>query len=128
MTNEIKIETIDDLKRAVDSDQGNHRLKEFAELFITAMTDWPTLNQTRIDGFVKEIKDFYGHLFTLDKIDGKKMEFIQDQDLWRHEAGSTIAELIDQSSKFNNDSDFDSILKRMISYYKKEIKPASDKT
>ena len=114
----MDIETIDDLQKAVDNDTGHHRTKNLAELFLNAMTDWPTFDQKKIADFVKELKDFFGHPLTLDKIDSKKLSLTVEHDAWRHEAGSSIAEMIDLSKRLDNENDFDKIIRRLLDHYK----------
>lgn len=111
--------TIDKLIDAVDKDEKSHRTRELAELFISAMNDWPTFNQTDIDAFVKELKDYFGTPLTIEKIDSKRLRFGIEGSAWRHEAGTSIAELIDRSIRFDGESDFDKILERILNYYKK---------
>ncbi len=119
----INIETIEDLQNAVDGDAINHTIKDLAELFINAMNDWPTFNQTKICDFVMELKDFYGNPLTLEKIDNKKLELSPEHNVWRIEAGSSIAEMIEQSNLFLRENDFDKIIQQLIEYYKGK-KPA----
>lgn len=108
--------TIDDLQKAINSDSSNGRVKEIAELFVIAMNDWPTLNQTQIREFVSELEEFYGYPITCERIDNKNQEIAIEQDIWRHESGSSIAEVIDISSRFENENDFEKIVQGLIDY------------
>lgn len=123
MTGKKNIETIQDLQEVVDKDSNNHRVKDLAVLLLKAMTDWPTYNQTEIVDFVKELKVFYGHPLTLDKIDNKKINLTRENDIWRHEAGSSISEMIEISTQLDSHPDFDTILQDLLNYYERK-KPA----
>ena len=112
--------TFDELQEAVDSDIRNHRIRELAELFLTAMHDWPTYNQSNIDNFIDELKDYYGIPITVESIESKNFGLTKEKDVWRHTAGATIADMIDLSARFENESDFDRIIDRITDYYKKE--------
>jgi hypothetical protein len=116
-----KITTYSTLCNLVDIDQKDHKLKDIATLFINAMNDWPTYNQTDIQEFIKELKAYFGSPLTIEKIDNKKLDLKDELSPWRHEAGSAIAELIDTSTKFSNQSDFDNIIDSVLSFYNDEF-------
>jgi len=109
-----KIITYSTLYDLVDIDSKDHKLKDIATLFLSAMLDWPTLNQNEIANFVKELKDYFGTPLTIEKITKKKFD---GQNAWQLEAGSSIAALIDISIKFFNQSDFDKIVDSLLNYY-----------
>lgn len=108
--------TIDKLIDAVDKDEKLHRTKELTELFINAMNDWPTFNQTDIGEFVKGLKEYFGTPLTIEKINSKSLDL---NNSWKHEAGSSIAKLIDISTRFDNEPNFDKILDKILNYYRK---------
>ena len=56
----IKITSADTLQNLVDLDKEDHKLKDLAELFLNAMNDWPTTNQTDISKFIVEVKKYFG--------------------------------------------------------------------
>ena len=113
-----KIKTYSTLWNLVDTDTKDHKLKNIATLFLNAMNDWPTNNQTNIADFIKELKEYFGSLLTIEKIDTKKFN---GQNAWQVEAGSSIAELINTSTKFCNQSDFDKIIDSFLNYYNDEF-------
>ena len=51
-----KIETNNTLWSLVDLDSENHKVKDITTLFLNAMNDWPTMNQTLISDFIEELK------------------------------------------------------------------------
>ena len=108
--------TIHELTDAVDRDKRNHLTKQLAELLLIAMNDWPTTNQIEIDDFVLELKDYFGTPLTIEKINTKPISLLE-LNTWKHEAGSSIVEMIDRSARFDNESDFDRIMMRILSYY-----------
>lgn len=103
----------------VDLDQTDHKLKEIAILFLSAMNDWPTRDQHEIADFVQELKDYFGFPLTIEKIDARKFN---GQNAWQVETGSSITKLINMSSSFYNENDFDHILKNILEFYDKEFK------
>lgn len=113
-----KITTYATLWNLVDIDQKDHKLKNIATLFLNAMNDWPTYNQTDIQDFINELKAYFGTPLTIEKIDKKKSD---GQNAWQVEARSSIAELIDTSTRFYNQSDFDKIIDTVLSYYNDEF-------
>lgn len=114
-----KITTYSTLWNLVDIDTKDHKLKDITTLFLNAMNDWTTMNQTVITEFVKELKEYFGSPLTIKKIDIKKLN---GQNAWQVEAGSSIAELIDVSKRFSNQSDFDKIVNGFLNYYNDEFK------
>ena len=113
-----KITTYSTLWNLVDIDTKNHKLKDIATLFLSAMNDWPTYNQSDIQGFMKELKAYFGFPLTIEKIDKKNFD---GQNAWQVEVGSSIAELIDTSKKFCNQSDFHKIIDSVLNYYNDEF-------
>ena len=109
-----KITTYSALFDLVDIDTKDHKQKDIATLFLNAMNDWPTYNQKEISNFVKELKDYFGNPLTIEKISAKKFD---GQNAWQIEAGSSIADLIDISTKFCNQSDFDKIIENFLNHY-----------
>lgn len=116
-----KIETYSTLWNLVDIDQTHHKLKDIATLFLNAMNDWTTFNQTLITDFVEELKDYFGSPLTIEKINSKKLDLTDELNAWRHESGSSIAEMISISTQFCNESDFDKILQNVLTYYEEEF-------
>lgn len=117
-----KITTNSELYDLVELDTTSYKIKQIAELFSTAMNDWPTYNQNEITDFVKEVKEYFGSPLTIEKIDAKNKNEIDEVNFWRIESGSSIAEMIEFSKLYFNETDFDKIVSDILSYYsKKEI-------
>lgn len=117
-----KITTNSELYDLVELDTTSNKIKQIAELFSTAMNDWPTYNQNEITDFVKEVKEYFGSPLTIEKIDAKNKNEIDEVNFWRIESGSSIAEMIEFSKLYFNETDFDKIVNDILSYYsKKEI-------
>jgi hypothetical protein len=112
---------IDQLITLVNIDKKDHLLKRIALLLISAMNDWPRLDQKVILEFIQELKGYYGIPLTKEKILNKIAD-ISDNDFWRHEAGSSIIELFDLYKKLNDHSDFDKIIQDVMSYYGEQLK------
>lgn len=118
---ENKIKTLGLLADLVEIDNRDHKIKDLAQLLMNAMNDWPTKDQTDISEFISEIKEYFGTPLTIEKIDAKGLKLSDDLNVWRHEAGSSIAELIDLSTRFYNESDIDKILNNIITHYELEL-------
>ena len=106
-----------ELHEAVNNDKREHRIKELAILLLNAMNDWPTPNQTRIELFVEEIKKYYGDPITLEKINSKKVNLNENHNAWRQEAGISIVKIIEISTQFEFENDFEKIVKRILDFY-----------
>jgi len=113
-----KIETYSTLWNLVNIDKTDHKLKNIAVLFLRAMNFWQIQDQYKIEDFVKELKEYFGSPLTIAKIDTKKLI---RHNSWQVEAGSLIAELIDTSTMFCNESNFDNILKNTLDFYEQEF-------
>ncbi|OJY98254.1 MAG: hypothetical protein BGP13_11460 [Sphingobacteriales bacterium 40-81] len=113
-----KITTYSTLWNLVDIDQKDHKLKDIATLFLNAMNDWPTYNQSDIQDFINELKAYFGSPLTIENINKKKFD---GQNIWQVEAGNSIAELIDTSTRFCNQSDFNKIIDSFLNYYTDEF-------
>jgi hypothetical protein len=116
-----KIITYSTLWNLVEIDVKKHKLKDIATLFLNAMNDWPTYNQTNIADFITELKNYFGTPLTIEKIDSQKLDISSDLSVWRNEAGSSIADLIDISTKFCNQPNFDQIVENILNYYSDEF-------
>ena len=113
------ITTYSTLWNLVDIDINAHTQKDIATLFLNAMNDWDTLNQTEIASFITELKNYFGTPLTIKKITEKKVDL---QNAWKIEAGTSIANLIDISTKFCNQSEFDKIVATFLDFYNQEFK------
>lgn len=111
-----EILTINDLRETIDNDSNSHRIKDLAELFWTAMNDWPTENQYNVRDFINELYDYFGFPFTIGKINNRKFDFGSEMNTWRHESGASIVEIIDISNRFENETDFEKILNQILNY------------
>lgn len=117
MDNNIKSYTT--LSNLVEIDDKDHKQKDIATLFLCAMNDWPTYNQTEIQDFIHELKAYFGTPLTIKKI--QKIKF-DGQNAWQVESGNSIAELMDISTRFCNQTDFDIIIDTALSYYEEEFR------
>ena len=113
------ITTYSTLWNLVDIDINDHEQKDIATLFLNAMNDWDTFNQTEITDFINELKNYFGRPLTIDNINKKKFD---GQNAWKIESGSSISNIIDISSRFCNQSDFDKIVEAFLDFYNQEFK------
>jgi len=111
---ENKIKTYATLSKLVDIDKEYHKLKDIAILFLQAINDWQAYNITDIQDFAREFKEYFGTPLTIEKINKKKSD---GQNAWQLEAGSSVAELIEISTIFFNESDFDKIIDSVLNFY-----------
>jgi hypothetical protein len=106
--------TYSELWDLVNIDTKDHKLKDIAILFLAAMNDWQTMNQERIAEFIKEVKSYFGTPLTIQKLNNTSFD---GQNAWQLEAGSSIVKVIDVSTKFYNQPDFDKIVENILNYY-----------
>ncbi|WP_166437109.1 EF-Tu C-terminal domain-related protein [Niastella caeni] len=104
------------LEALINIDKADHKRKDIAQLFLNAATDWDTFNQTDISDFVKELKLHFGSPLTKEKITNKPLD-----NAWRHEAGSSIFQMLDLSERFYLQSDFDKILSDVLFHYEQQM-------
>src|SRR5690606_40966567 len=71
----VNIETINDLEELVLADNGNHSLKNLAELLLLAINDWPVISENKIENFITEFKKFYANEITIENLSSKKINF-----------------------------------------------------
>jgi hypothetical protein len=102
----------------VNLDTKDHKQKDIAQLFLNAMLDWKNTDPTTISDFIKDLKKYFGTPLTIDKIADKHYD---GNNAWDIEAGSSITDLIDLSSKFYNETDFDKIVDNILKYYEQEF-------
>lgn len=113
------ITTYPTLWNLVEIDINDHKQKDIATLFLNAMNDWDTFNQTEIADFINELKNYFGKPLTIENI--TKMNF-DGRNSWKIESGRSISNLIDISEKFCNQSDFDKIVESFLEFYSQEFK------
>ena len=121
-----RITTKLELYNLVELDTTSNKIKQIAELFLTAMNNWPTYNQNEITDFIKEAKDYFGAPLTLEKIDIKNRNKIGEGNFWRIESGSSIAEMIELSKLYFNEPDFEKMVSDVLIYYGK-MRPTAHK-
>ncbi|ESU21385.1 hypothetical protein FCR2A7T_05580 [Flavobacterium cauense R2A-7] len=114
--NTNRIETYFELENLLEVDNSTHKLRDVTELFLTAMNDWPTYNQIRIEEFITELKEFFGTPLSIEKIESKKLN-LDDENVWRNESGSSICEMIKISKLFYGEANFDNIINSIFNYY-----------
>ena len=110
--------TYSTLWNLVNLDTGDHKQKDIAQLFLTAMLDWKRTETTNISEFINDLKAYFGTPLSKDKINSKKFD---GQNAWNIEAGSSISELIDLSTWLYNEPDFDKILRNILNHYEQEF-------
>lgn len=120
MLNQTPLTTIHQLETLIAIDPAAHPLKEMASLFVGAMNDWDTEDQTSIAEFIEEIKDFFGAPLTIDAINNKPID-IANNSAWKYEAGSYLVEMIRLSQKVDQQTDFDKIIENITGYYQKQL-------
>lgn len=110
--------TYSTLWNLVNLDTDDHKQKDIAQLFLTAMLDWKRTEPTNISEFIKDLKVYFGTPLSKEKINSKKFD---GQNAWDIEAGSSITELIDLSTGFYNEPDFDKIIGNILNHYEQEF-------
>jgi len=108
--------SLDTLRSAVWDDTQDHNIKNLAELLIMALNDWPR-ETLEIDPIIKEMKAYFGEPLTVERLKSKRFDNSMPLNSWRLEAGASLWEMIELSTKLENESDFDKILARILDHY-----------
>lgn len=115
-----KINTYRSLLHLVRLDATDHILKDLAQLFLSALTDWPTDTHHDIVKCIQEFKDYFGDPFTF--VDGRIVNIVHAPDwTWRSESGAALTKMIDLSIGHLDTADFDVIVDRVLSYYEQKF-------
>lgn len=116
-----KINTYRSLLHLVELDETDHFLKDIAQLFLSALRDWPTDTHQDIVKCIQEFKDYFGDPFTF--VDGRIINIIHfpTYSSWRGEAGWAITKMIELSNKHFDTSNFDAIVDRVLSHYEQKF-------
>ena len=115
-----KINTYRSLLHLVRLDETDHILKDIAQLFLSALTDWPTDTHHDIVKCIQEFKDYFGDPFTF--VDGRIVNIVHGPDwTWRGESGAAISEMVQLSIQHLDTADFDAIVDRVLSYYEQKF-------
>lgn len=107
---------LDDLRNAVWNDTQDHDIKKMAELLIMALNDWPR-ETLEIEATIKEMKAYFGEPMTVERLKGKRFDYSMPYNSWRLEAGASLWQMLELSTKLENESDFDEIVARILDYY-----------
>ena len=115
----VNIKTINELEELVLADNGNHSLKNLAELLLLAINDWHVISENKIENFITEFKKFYSNEITIENLSSKKINFNKNSNSWRAESGTYIIELLQQAQMKLNETNFDKIITEILKYYSK---------
>lgn len=118
LPNKERLNTISQLETLVFIDKSENKIKDIAQLFLKASTDWDTFNQTELTDFIKELIDFFGSPLAKEKIAEKQFD---SRNAWRHEAGNSIIEMINLSERLCNETDFQQIAENIFAHYEKQL-------
>lgn len=105
-----KINTYRSLSHLVRLDETDHILKDIAQLFLSALTDWPTDTHHDIVKCIQEFKDYFGDPMPF--VDSRSINRIKVEGWWQEEAGASLRQMIDLSIKHFDTADFDAIVDR----------------
>ena len=115
---DYSVRTYSTLKNLVEIDKSNNKQREIAELFLKAMNDWDTINLNVIEEFIIDLEIYFGKPLTIEKILKKKFD---GQNAWKVESGSYISNLIELSSQYYNQPQFDKIVESFLNFYNEEF-------
>jgi hypothetical protein len=110
--------TYSTLWNLVNLDTIDHKQKDIAQLFLDVIRDWKRTDVTNISEFIKDLKVYFGTPLTKGKLDSKKFD---GQNAWDIEAGSSLSELINLSTKYYDEADFDKMIGNILKYYEQEF-------
>mgnify|MGYP000939234881 CR=1 FL=1 len=120
MANEINIKNIQQLVDLINNDSNDHSLKKMGLLFATAMNDWPTQNQTNLNEFVQELRNYFGIPLTKEVILAKTTG-LSDGDVWRKESADSLLELLDLADTHFKWKNLQQALQEIAAYYESHL-------
>ena len=84
-----------ELSDAIEIDNSDNKIKARAELLLSSITDYPTLNLKEPIDFLNELKNEIGYPLTYELIDNyeKKLTFDNGDNTWKKEALSSVLEM-----------------------------------
>jgi hypothetical protein len=89
-----RITTLDQLESAKDSSLVTPELREIAELFASAMQDWPTPNIEFISQFVSELSGYFGQPITKQRLKAVPFSGVNS---WELESGTTLILMLEKA-------------------------------
>lgn len=111
-----QITTFGTLENIVNFENENSEIEQLAKLFLVAMNDWDSNNQTNIFDYITELRKFVGSPITLKKINSKSKANILNN-AWKIESATSIAEMIQLAELKIKENDFDKIIVKFLDYY-----------
>jgi len=119
-----KITSISTLSGLVDQDKKEHLIKDLAGLFLTAMIDWPSMNQIEIPEFITQLKEYFGEPLNIEMLADAKLDKHTTHYWWRRESATSLIKMLRLSEKEGVESDFDAVVNTILKYYENELRPA----
>ena len=107
--------TYDELWEYVENDTKEHEIKKIAELFLSAMLDWPK-GYENVSFYVNDFKEYFGSPLSIGIITSKKFDL---KNSWQLVSGSSIVDMIEVSKLYLGEERFDEIIQIIFAYYKK---------
>ncbi|MDF2517451.1 MAG: cell division protein FtsK/SpoIIIE [Sphingobacterium sp.] len=123
MKNDTNIVDLKQLIDLVNNDPNDHLLKKMGLLFLNAMNDWPTQDQTNIGEFVKDLRNYFGTPLIKEVILAKTTG-LSDEDAWRKESASSLLELLDLAETQYQEKNLEQLIEVMIKHYEEPPKIA----
>jgi len=117
-----KITSISTLSGLVNQDKKEHLIKHLADLFLTAMLDWPSMNQIEIAEFKNELKEYFGEPLNIETLADAKLDKHTTHYWWRRESATSLIKMLQLSQKEGVENDFDAVVDTILKYYENDLR------
>lgn len=101
-------------------DKTDHPIKVLAELFLSALRDWPSNERLSITDSIIAFKAYFGEPLTV-----KNTAHYTGRDMkdwtWKGESGMALSAMITYASEHYGVTDFDAIVELLLSHYEAKL-------
>ncbi len=117
-----EILTYDELLNAIENDSTHNDIKALANLLLSAVTDWPTLNLQEPKDLVAELKKEIKNSLTFNYLDQYLKSLKSEKDSWKIEAVTALLEMFELDGKNNrNDKlELEAIIDKVTRHYRQK--------
>lgn len=111
----------DELFNAIENDSTENKFKTSAELLMSAVTDWPTLNLQEPKDLIAELKSEIKEKLTFSNLESYLKNLKPNNDAWKMQAVTALLEMFDFDRIHNYKSiDLEIIVDKLTQHYRQK--------